>query len=573
MSRWAKVFYEFGPFRVDAQERVLWRDQEAVPLTPKLFDILMVLVQNSGRVLTKDEFHGLVWPDTVVEEGSLTRNISSLRKALGESPGERHYIETIPWRGYRFVAKVKEIRDQAATPPIDSIAVLPFVNVGGDSNAEYLSDGITESLINSLSKLSHLKVISRNSVFRYKGIQIDAHAIGQELRVRAVLTGRILPHSEALVISAELIDAEDCRQIWGERYRRNPEDIFVLQEAIATEITQKLRCKLTGPEEERLAERNTNDPEAYQLYLRGRYHFHRLTPDGVEKGAEYFRRAIERDRNYALAYVGLADCYNYSARSSEAMEAAAAALKLDDHLADARASLAFHRFVYQWDFLAAEQEFQRALELNPNHAGAHHWYAIYLANMARHDEAVLEARRAEELDPVSPLMCMTPGLVFYCAHAYDQALQEFQKVVDLDPNFMVVRSLLGQVYEHKEMYDEATAVYCSLIDVVGSETVTGLSLKAAIGRMAARRGEENEAREIASQLSRSEHAGVLAYVIAAIHAALGENDRALELLGRAYDDRSFSLVSLKVDPNFDPIRNDERFASLLGLIGLSKSLD
>jgi TolB-like protein/Tfp pilus assembly protein PilF len=572
MGRQAKVFYEFGPFRVDAQERLLWRDQEAVPLTPKLFDILLVLVQSSGRVLSKEEFQGLVWPDTAVEEGSLTRNISSLRKALGESRPERQYIKTVPWRGYRFVAEVKEIRDQAAIQPIDSIAVLPFVNAGCDPNAEYLSDGITESLINSLSKLSHLKVISRTSVFRYKGIQIDAHAIGQELRVRAVLTGRILPHSEALVISAELIDAEDCSQIWGERYRRNPEDIFVLQEAIATEITQKLRCKLTGAEQERLAERNTNDPEAYQLYLRGRYHFHRLTPDGVEKGAEYFRRAIERDRNYALAYVGLADCYNYSARSAEAMEAAAVALELDDHLADARASLAFHRFVYQWDFLAAEREFQRALELNPNHAGAHHWYAIYLANMARHDEAVLEARRAEELDPVSPLMCTTPGLVFYCAHAYDQALQEFQKVVDLDPNFMVVRSLLGHVYEHKEMYEEATTMYCSLIDVVGSETVTGLSLKAAIGRIAAKRGQKNQAREIATQLSRSEHAGILAYVIAAIHAALGENDRALELLNRAYDDRSFSLVSLKVDPNFDPIRKDERFATLLDLIGLSKSV-
>src|SRR5262249_41237006 len=264
----------------------------------------------------------------------------------------------------------------------------PFINVGGDPDTEYLSEGISESLINSLSQLTYLKVISRNSAFRYKGREIDAQTVGRELRVRAVLTGRILPHSEALVISAELIDAEDSSQIWGERYRRSPADIFVMQEAIAHEIAEKLRYKLTGAEKERLDKRNTSDPEAYQLYLRGRYHFHRLTPQGVEKGIEYLRRAIERDGDYALAYVGLADCYNYSAKRAEAMEATAKALELDDHLAEARATLAFHRFVYDWDFQGAEIEFKRALELNPNYAEAHHWYAVYLANMARHDEAI-----------------------------------------------------------------------------------------------------------------------------------------------------------------------------------------
>jgi len=568
MGRQTKLIYEFGPFRVDPQEYLLWRDTEVVPLTPKLFDILLIFLQNSGRMLSKEEFHNLVWPDTAVEDGSLTRNISSLRKALGESRGEHQYIETIPRRGYRFVASVKEVRDSAASPAIDSIAVLPFINLGGEPGAEYLSDGITESLINSLSQLPHLKVISRNSAFRYKGREIDAQAIGREFRVRAVLTGNILPHSEALVISAELIDVHDSSQIWGERYRRNPSDIFALQESIAHEIAENLRLRLTGAEEERLVKRHTSDAEAYQLYLRGRYHFHRLTPEDVDKGVEYFRRAIERDRNYALAYVGLADCYNYSAKREEAMEATLKALELDDQLAQARASLAFHRFVYDWDFSGAEREFKLALELNPNYAEAHHWYAIYLANLARHDEAIGEARRAEDLDPVSPLMSMTPGLAFFCAHAYDQALEEFRKVADLDPHFMAAHSLLGHVYEQKGMYEEAVAEYSKVMEVVEKEVVTVLSLKAAIGRLEAKRGRGREASKMAVELSQSRHVGMLACLIAEIHAALGESDRTFELLNQAYEKRNLNLVSLKINANFDPVRKDRRFANLLQRIGL-----
>jgi TolB-like protein/Tfp pilus assembly protein PilF len=571
MGRQTRLFYEFGPFRVDPQERLLWRDGRVVPLTPKLFDILLVLVQNSGRVLCKKEFQDLVWRDTAVEEGSLTRNISTLRKALGERRGEPKYIKTVPWRGYRLVSNVKEVRDQGPSRVIDSIAVLPFIDLGGDQSTEYLSDGITENLINSLSQLADLKVISRNSAFRYKGKEIDPRAVGREFRVKAVLTGRILPHSEALVISVELIDAEDNSQIWGERFRRKPADIFALQEAIAREIAENLRLRLTGKDEERLVKRQTSDTEAYQLYLRGRYHFRRLTPEGVEKGVEYFRLAIERDREYALAYVGLADCYNYSGKREKAIEATLRALELDEQLAEARASLAFHRFVYDWDFEGAEREFERALELNPNYAEAHHWYAVYLANLARHDEAIVEARRAEELDPVSPLMCMTPGLALFCAHAYEQALEAFQKVVDLDPNFMAARSLLGHVYEQQGKYEEAVAEYSRLIGALGKEVPTVSSLKGAMGRLEAKRGPEREARKIAAELSESHHAGILAYVIAEIHAALGERDTVFELLDQAFENRNFDLVSLKINANFDALRSDQRFGSLLRRIGLSQN--
>jgi TolB-like protein/Flp pilus assembly protein TadD len=570
MGRQTRLSYEFGPFRLEPHKGLLRREGEVVPLTPKLFDVLLVLVQNRGRLLIKEEFRDLVWPDTAVEEGSLTRSISSLRRALDETPGDRQYIETVPWRGYRFVASVKEVRDSTAGPMIDSIAVLPFTNLGGEPGADYLSDGVTESLINSLSQLNQLKVISRNSVFRYKGRDIDAQAVGREFRVSAVLTGSILPHSEALVISAELIDVMDGSQIWGERYRRKPEDIFVLQESIAHEIAENLRLRLTQAEEERLDKRHTVDTEAYQLYLRGRYHFHRLTPEGVGKGIEYFRRAIEQDPDYALAFVGLADCYNYSGKRDEAMKATARALELDGQLAQARASLAFHMFVYDWDFGKAEREFRVALELNPSYAEAHHWYAIYLANMARHDEAIVEARRAEELDPVSPLMCMTPGLVLACAHSYDQALEEFRKVTDLDPSFMAARSLIGRIYEQKGMFEEAFTEYSRLMEVVGND-VTLLSLKGALGRLEARRGRRREAIEMADELSQSQHAAILAHVIAELHAALGDADRAFELLDQAYENRNLDLVSLKINANFDPIRKDKRFEKLLQRIGLENT--
>ncbi|HZS09114.1 MAG TPA: tetratricopeptide repeat protein [Blastocatellia bacterium] len=301
--------------------------------------------------------------------------------------------------------------------------------------------------------------------------------------------------------------------------------------------------------------------------LRGRHHFHRLTPEGVGKGVEYFRRAIERDRDYALAWVGLTDCYNYLAKRAEAREAAVRALELDDQMAEARASLAFHRFLYDWDFQGAEREFRRALELNPNYAEAHHWYAIYLANLARHGEALREARRAEELDPVSPLMCMTPGLAFFCARTWDEALEEFRKVADLDPHFMPARSLLGHVYEQKGMYEKALAEYARVVEVVGEETEPALTIKAAVGRIEARRGRKSEARKIAAELSQSQHLNVLTYFIAAIHAALGEKDQAFEWLDRACESHNLALLSLKIDPNFALFHTERRFADLLERIG------
>lgn len=565
-----KTFYEFGAFRVDPRERRLLHKGVAVPLTPKVFDILLTLVQSDGHILSKDEIMKRVWPDAAVEEGNITRNISTLRRALGGRSRDCQYIETVPWRGYRFVASVKEVRDESTHPALGSIAVLPFVNVGADPDIEYLADGITESVITNLSQLPRLKVLSRNSAFRYKGREIDTQSLGRELNVQAVLMGRVSRRDQLLSISVELVDALDDSQVWGAQYTRKPEDIFTTQDTIAREITARLRLKLTGAEQQRLTRRHTDFPEAYHSYLKGRYYFNKLTPDGVQKAREQFLQALEQDPSYALAHTGLGDCYNYLAQPADAREAFKRALELDPTLGEAHASLGFFKFIYDWDFAEAEEEFKQALEFNPNYAEAHHWYAIFLANMARHQEAEPEAKRAKELDPLSLLMNMTPALTSYLARRHDRSVEALLKIIEMEPNFPAAHSVLGNVYEQMEMHDEALGEYQKVIELSNGVAVIETAMKAIIGQSHARRGDRREARKILDDVTKAIAAGinVSAYVMAAIHSALGERDPAFDWLDRAYEQREVHLVSLKVDPALDGLRADERFVQLMRRVGL-----
>src|SRR5271167_349067 len=425
--------YEFGPFRLDPAERKLLRGNEIVALAPKAFDTLLLLVRNSGHLMEKDELIAMLWPDTFVEEGSLSNNVFLLRKALGE---DTEFIETVPRRGYRFVGAVRQFPHAAPThlgkPPevgalgigsslaktrprwrswagrgiaavallaslasagwfyrrvgrggetIDSVAVLPFANA--DPNTEYLSDGITESLINSLSQLPNLKVKSRNSVFRYKGKESDPQIVGRQLRVGAVLEGRIAQHGDGIVINVELINTENDNHIWGQQYNRKITDLFALQEEIAKEMTTALRLRLTDEDEKRLAKRYTANTEAYQDYLRGRYFWNKRSEDGLNRGVGYFKRAITKDPKFALAYDGLSDCYILlpiygflppKEGFPKAKEAALKSLEIDDTLAEAHTSLARIKAEYDWDWSGAEREFQRAMELNPSYATARQWY-------------------------------------------------------------------------------------------------------------------------------------------------------------------------------------------------------
>ena len=566
------ITYEFGPFRVDSRERAVRRDGKLLLLTPKVFDILLVLIQNPGRILTKDEMMQQVWPDTTVEESNLARNVSTLRKALGEGPGQPQYIETIPWRGYRFVAELRESREESEA--IDSLAVLPFVNEGQDPAAEYLSDGITESLIHKLSLLRGLKVMSRHSVFHYKvhgrtESLPEAKTVGRELGVRAVLTGRIRLVDDIVLVGVELVDASDNRHLWGAQYNRQLSDIVRLQETISQQIAERLKLKLASQDKQRLTERgrHTESAEAYQLYLRGRHFWNQLTLDGVQKALELFQQAIEKDPAYALAYTGLLDSYTYLNRPVEARKAAAQALELDPTLGEAHASLGFFKFLYDWDFPGAEKELKQAIELTPNCAQAHHWYAIYLAHMGRHGEAIHEARLAQQLDPLSLLMNQTAGLVLSVARQYDRAVEALRKVIEMDANYAAAHGTLGVVYARKGMCEQAIEEFEKVASLAGGHPAVATSLKALTAYSYAACNRPDKARALVDEISAEPTAS--SYLLATIYASLGEHDRALDWLGRAYADRDFQVVSLKVDPAFDPLRSTSRFQELLARIGLA----
>jgi TolB-like protein/Tfp pilus assembly protein PilF len=556
----ANTSYEFGPFRVDTRERQLKRNGEIVPLRPKVFDILLMLVQNSGHILSKDDVMNHVWSDTAVEEGNISRTISTLRNALGERPHERRYIETIPWRGYRFVANVKKISSGELVKKIDSIAVLPFVNVAADGKTEYFADGVTEGVITSLAQLTNLRVISRNSAFRYKGREIDPQSVGRKLKVQALLLGRVVRNDDSLSISVELIDTEDDRHLWGAQYIRNTSDLFPTYETIARAIRDKLELPVL---EQQHGSRHTQNQQAYVSYLRGRYYFNKLTPDGVQTAIDHLQQAIEQDPTYALAYAALADCHNYMAQRDEAKHAVLKALDLDETLGEAHASLGFFKFLYDWDFSGAEEEFQRALTLNPSYAEAHHWYAIYLANVGRHEEADQHAERAIELDPLSLLMNMTRALNYYLARKYDNAIDELDQVIRMEPNFVAARSVLGNALLQKGLYDEAFGEYQKASELIKGAEIAEVSVKALIARAYALCGKQSDAVTLLQEITDASP-----YAIAGVYAALGDHDSAFDWLDKAYVQHDIQLVSLKTDPSLDSLREDQRFQHLVKQVGL-----
>jgi len=455
---------------------------------------------------------------------------------------------------------------------IDSVAVLPFVNASADPNAEYLGDGITESLINSLSTLPHLKVMSRDSAFMYKGKDTDAHTIGQALGVRAVLKGRVMQRGDDLQISAELVDAHDNSHIWGQLYSRKAADIFALQGDLAKEMTTALRMRLTGEDENRMTKSYTANPEAYQDYLKGSYWLKKSTEQGMHKCIGYFQQAITKDPSYALAYDGLADCYGgltplgfVSPKETvpRVREAALKALEIDDTLAEAHASLGYIKAEYDWDWSGGEKEFQRAIELKPSYGDAHREYGIFLRSMGRPEEAIAENKRALELDPFSLIINRSLGLAFYEARQYDQAIEQERKTLELDPNFTQAHDTLGNAYIQKSMYKEGMAEFEKLLAVSPGNPL-GLSDLGYAYAVIGRRAEAQKVLDKLAELSKEKY--VPAVDRARIYAGLGEKDKAFEWLGKGYEDRSISTI--KVDPTLDPLRSDPRFIDLLRRMNL-----
>jgi serine/threonine protein kinase/tetratricopeptide (TPR) repeat protein len=462
--------------------------------------------------------------------------------------------------------------------PINSVAVLPFANASGDPNTEYLSDGITEGVIDRLSGLPNLKVISRTSSFRYKQRDIEPQKVSKELGADALVTGRVVQRGNDLSVSVELVDAREDKQLWGEQYSRNVTDAVLVQQEIATAISGNLRLRLSMEDKTRLAKSSTANPEAYQLYLKGRYHSNQATAEGLKKSIQHFDQAISIDPGYALAYAGLADSYAAlggdwlylppSESFPKAKAAAMKALELDDTLAEAHAALAYATF-FDWDWPSAEREFKRAIELNPNSAVSHERYAACLSSRLRLDESMAENQRAQELDPLSPEIVSQLGTNSLFMRRYDEAIAQYQKALDLNPNFPVVHAELGWAYAMKRMYPQALAEYDKISKEDRVVAAENQFVAGGLGWVYAVSGKRGDALRIAQEFKDlSSHAYVDFYMIAGIYAGLGDKDEAFRLLEKGYEKRSGGMVYLSVDVMWYGMRSDPRYVDLLRRIGL-----
>ncbi|MGA9963758.1 MAG: protein kinase [Terriglobales bacterium] len=544
-------------------------------------DIPPALQQVIHRALEKDRnLRYQSAADMRAELQRLKRDTESGRRVAEE---KTESVET-PTTGR--LSSAKKQRSQASSaqngalrPPrvskiIDSLAVLPFENVNGDPEHEYLSDGITGSLINVLATIPKLRVIAQSTVFRYKRREIDPQAIGRELNVRAVLTGRIMQSGGSLRIGTELVDVATGSQLWGAQYDRKPGDIFVVQDEISHEISGKLRLQLTRAEKKRLTKRHTENAEAYRLYLKGRHHWNRWTEEGFYKAIEYFQQAVEKDPSYALAYTGLADSYvllgwNSYLPPKEAFPkgkaAAKTALDLDPDLAEAHTSLAALLWLYDWQWEEAQREFKRSLELSPTYPTANHWYAEYAMTMGRHEEVMSRMKNGQELDPLSLIISVAVGWAFYHGRRYDEAIEQLRRTVELDPNYPVTYWILGLVLRKVGRYELAITEGDKAAKLSSGSPL----MRAALAHTLGAAGRTTEAFKIRDDLTRlAKQKYVAPYFFAGIHIGLGENDRAIDFLEKSYEEHSHWLIYLHIDPSMDGLRDDTRFQDLLRRVGL-----
>jgi DNA-binding winged helix-turn-helix (wHTH) protein/TolB-like protein/Flp pilus assembly protein TadD len=628
-----QYLYEFGPFQINTRERMLLRDGKRIPLKPKVYETLIALITNSGRVLEKEELIKQVWPDTFVEENNLTGNIFALRRAFGE----HDYIETIPRRGYRFTAAVNRIpleetstESQAVASPhtasddarastslsgsqkripstsmivliafvtlalaaglvlygrrrqveqstsetgsIRSIAVLPFKPLGQAPEDDFLSLGMADALITRLSSVRQLVVRPSSSILKYTAPDQDPLEAGRQQIVDAVLDGKIQQAGDRVRVTVQLIRVKDGQQLWADKFDEKFTDIFALQDAISERVAAALALELTGPEQDRLTKRYTENTEAYELYLKGRYFWNKRTIESLHKGIDYFNQAIQKDSRYALAYAGLADSYiilgNFGLVPPKdayprAKIAAEEALKVDADLAEAQVSLAFVKALFERNWPDAEAGFRRAIELNPNYGPAHQWYGVCLAGAGRLDEAVAEVKRAQQVDPLSLTITSVVGWMLYLDRDYDKAIAQEKIALEMDPNFALAHRYLGLAYEQKGMNTEAISEFQKARALSASRPLDSGSLAHAY----ALAGRTDEALQIINE-AKKQDIYFPAYDIALIYVGLGHKDPAFEWLDKAVEEHSPWLIHLTVDPRFDPIRSDQRFKNLIQRIGL-----
>ena len=669
--------YEFGPFCLNATERLLLRDGESVSVAPKVFDTLVLLVESGGRLITKDNLMSRLWPDTFVEEGTLTRNISDLRRILGEGTDGGRYIETVPRHGYRFVAPLKHLSDEVApliiekhsqsriiaveredgetasarqvkllnwdgqpgvtphdlsgttdeaagpresvpalssavapaqlpagrlgpldegsfgpvtwrsavflivalagaviayrnfatsgsspSPPIGSIAVLPLENLSGDPAQEYFADGMTEALISSLAQIRALKVISRTSIMRYKGVRRSLPEIARELNVDAVIEGTVQRSGGRVRVTAQLIHAATDAHVWSREYERDLTDVLKLQSEVARAVAAEIRIQVTPEERARLASARTIDPQAHEAYLLGKYHLSKSNAQDRKKAIEYFESAIQRSEDYAAAYAGLSSAWvqrgvfearDFNEVESQARTAALKAIELDDQTAEAHTALATIKYAFDWDWAAAEHEIKRAMELDPGSLDVHINYGLLLMALGRHDEAIREGRSAEQLDPVSSATQSSLGRFLYRARKYEEAVPHLERAVELEPRSLQAYARLGELYAELRRYDDAIAAFEKIKELRGDAG----NPSAGIARVYALMGRTREARQLISGVK------VQPIILAPVYVALGDREEAFRILAKAVDERNSFLVQLKEDPPFEGLHADPRWKMLL----------
>jgi TolB-like protein/Flp pilus assembly protein TadD len=555
----------FGIFEADFRACELRKRGVKLKLQEQPLRILEILLVRPGEIVTRDELRQKIWSaHTFVDfEQGLYNAIRRLRDALGDSADKPRFIETLSRRGYRFIGAIDTTPRQ-----IESLAVLPLENLSNDPEQEYFADGLTEALITTLAKVGELRVVSRTSVMRYKGAKKSLREIAQDLHANAAVEGTVLRSQNRVRITARLIYAPTETQLWAESYERDLREVLTLQADLAQAIAREVRIKLAPIDQARFGEARPVDPEMYEAYLRGRYHWNRRNADGLGKAIQYFQQAIAKDPSYPAAYSGLADCLSvlgwWGFASPEngcgrAKSLARRALELDRSLAEAHASLAFATMLYDYEFARAERGFERSLELNPRYATAHQWFGVYLALMGRYEESIAEFNRANRLDPHS-IINQSLGFVYFNYRRYDQAIEQFEKALELDPGLAQAHCVLGLTYVYKGMHEAAIAAGKKAVELSPGATL----FLGGLAEIFAAAGYREEAEDTLGQLKTlSTQRYVSPYDVARIHAALGNKDEALRCLESGYRERSAFMIWLKTDPRFDDLRSDPRLGDLL----------
>src|SRR6266851_2887382 len=564
-SRSSHAVVRFGAFELDQHAGELHKDGIRIRLQEQPLQLLQILLEQPGKLVPREELRQRVWPsDTFVDfDHGINNAIKRLREALGDTAETPRFVETLPRRGYRFIGEV-----ESDAPEMRSLAVLPLENLSRDPEQEFFADGMTEALITTLAKISALQVVSRTSAMHFKGVHRPLREIARELQVDGIVEGTVMRSGLRVRISAQLINARTDAHVWAENYDRDLRDVLELQSEVARAIAREVQVKVTPLEQTQLARTRPVDPEAYEAYLKGRYYWNKRTGESMKQGLACFERAIEMDPTYAAAHAGLADSaavlgwWGFASPDQglvRAKEAARMALSIDSTLPEPHACLGFILLHYDFDFLGAEAEFRRALELNPRYATGAQWYGILLCLVGRLDECIAELQRATRLDPLSLVIRWTYAHFLFFARRYDDTIEEGRKALALDPNFGQARQVLGSAYEEKGMHEAALAELTEALRLSGRNP----NFLGSLGYAYAGAGNRECALEIVKELQHVfPKPYPITYWVAMIYANMNEKDEACRWLEIGYKERSAHMVYLNVDPRFDNLRSDPRLHDL-----------